>query len=419
MKQRMLHTPEGVRDIYNIESRQKSVLQNELNKTLKLYGFQDIQTPTFEYADIFSEEIGSIESKELYRFFDREGNMLALRPDITPSIARATATLFTKKELPAKLCYVGNTFINHSSYQGRLKENTQLGAEVIGLDSVEADAEMLAMVVNCLKNTGLEDFQINVGHVGYYNSLINSVSLDEATTLKVSEFIENKNYFGVDELLKQAHVSSDVSKSFHMLSELIGGVEMLDKAAKYAVDEKALSSVERLKEIAKLLELYGVLDYITFDFSMIATYDYYTGIVFKGYTYGTGDAIVTGGRYDQLLKHFGADEPAIGFAIILGELFEAISRQKIEIKYEKDNHIIIYDACMQVSAIKLANNFRKGGKVTQILKKDESKSIEDYVTYGMQNFGKNLLYLQEGKKMEMINLRTGERTSLELSDENK
>ena len=143
--EKLLHTPEGVRDIYNVECGKKLTLESRLKKTLHLFGYHDIQTPTFEYFDVFRKEIGTIPSKELYKFFDKEGNTLALRPDITPSVARAAATLFGEEKLPIRLCYTGNTFVNHSSYQGRLREATQLGAELIGDDSVEADAEMLKL----------------------------------------------------------------------------------------------------------------------------------------------------------------------------------------------------------------------------------------------------------------------------------
>ena len=175
-----LHTPEGVRDIYNRECETKLTLQRKLGSVLHLYGYQDIQTPTFEFDDVFRKEIGSTSTKELYRFFDRDGNILALRPDITPSVARAAATLFEGEDFPIRLCYVGNTFINHSSYQGRLKENTQMGAELIGLDSVEADAEMIAMVVDGLKKTGLTEFQVNIGHIDFIQSLLEATGLDAA-----------------------------------------------------------------------------------------------------------------------------------------------------------------------------------------------------------------------------------------------
>ena len=132
MRQKILHTPEGVRDIYKVECRKKLALQEKLHHVLHLYGYHDIQTPTFEYFDVFRKEIGSISVKELYKFFDREGNILALRPDITPSVARAASALYEIEEMPMRLCYIGNTFINHSRYQGRLRENTQLGADLSG-----------------------------------------------------------------------------------------------------------------------------------------------------------------------------------------------------------------------------------------------------------------------------------------------
>ena len=132
MKRQLLHTPEGVRDIYNDECEKKLILQDELLKVQKQYGYHPIQTPTFEFFDTFGREIGTTPSKDLYKFFDREGNTLVLRPDITPSIARCAAMYFGEEKMPIRLCYMGNTFLNNSSYQGRLKESTQLGAELLG-----------------------------------------------------------------------------------------------------------------------------------------------------------------------------------------------------------------------------------------------------------------------------------------------
>ena len=125
----LLHTPEGVRDIYGEECARKIRVQDTMHHVLKLYGFNDIQTPTFEFYDIFSEQRGTVAAKNMYRFFDREGYMLALRPDITPSIARCVSKYYKDEELPIRFCYSGNTFINNTSYQGKLKETTQIGAE--------------------------------------------------------------------------------------------------------------------------------------------------------------------------------------------------------------------------------------------------------------------------------------------------
>lgn len=197
MKQQLLHTPEGVRDIYSVEYRKKSVLEEKLQKVFHLYGYHDIQTPTFEYFDTFGKEIGTTPVKELYKFFDREGNTLVLRPDITPSIARAAMTVFDSEGLPIRLCYKGNTFTNCSSYQGRLHENTQAGAELIGLDSVEADAEMVVMATHCLQEVGLNEFQIHIGSVDFFESLIEEANLSEEQETRLRELINNRNYFGV------------------------------------------------------------------------------------------------------------------------------------------------------------------------------------------------------------------------------
>ena len=167
--QRIFHTPEGVRDIYNGECSQKHHLQAEIYKVFRSYGYEEIETPSIEYFEVFSKEVGTVPSRDLYKFFDREGNTLVLRPDFTPSVSRACATYFNPDQQVVTLCYTGNTFVNNSSYQGRLKETTQMGVERIGDDSPEADAELLAMTIESLLASGLTEFQISVGQVDTSN----------------------------------------------------------------------------------------------------------------------------------------------------------------------------------------------------------------------------------------------------------
>ena len=402
-----LHTPEGVRDIYNRECETKLTLQKKLETVLHLYGYQDIQTPTFEYDDVFRKEIGSTSTKELYRFFDREGNILALRPDITPSVARAAATLFEGEELPIRLCYVGNTFINHSSYQGRLKENTQMGAELIGLDSVEADAEMLAMVVDGMKKTGLTEFQVNIGHVDFIQSLLEATGLEEEGKDGIRELIANRNYFGVEEILDNRSVRGSVKEAFRILPELVGGQEILERAARIAPTVNARLALTRLQQIYRLLMIYKAEEHITFDLSMSGSYGYYTGIIFRAYTYGTGDAVVRGGRYDHLLGKFGKNTPSIGFAIIVDELMSALNRQKIAVETSHRN-LLVYTEETQRWAIFLARDFREKGKNIEMLKREQEDRREKYEKYGKRSGIISMLYLRDDFKIEMVNLRTGE-----------
>ena len=230
MQRKLLHTPEGVRDIYNSECARKLILQENLHRLLKKYGYHAIETPTFEFFDIFSREIGTTPSKDLYKFFDREGNTLVLRPDITPSIARCAAKYYGDEEFPVRLCYMGNTFINNSSYQGRLKETTQLGAELIGDNSVSADGEILALVVNALKTAGLKEFQIGVGHADFFRGLAEAAGLEDDTKQELAELIANKNFFGVEELLDALHLPSGLKELFSMLGTVCMTGDMLQKA---------------------------------------------------------------------------------------------------------------------------------------------------------------------------------------------
>ena len=405
---KLLHTPEGVRDIYNVECGKKLALESRLVKTLHLYGYHDIQTPTFEYFDVFRKEIGTIPSKDLYKFFDKEGNTLVLRPDITPSVARAAATLFGEEELPIRLCYTGNTFINHSSYQGRLREVTQLGAELIGDDSVEADAEMLAMVIESLLSIGLKEFQLNVGNLAFFRSLIEDASLDEDAQERVIELINNRNYYGVEEYLDNIKVKRSSMEAFGALGELVGGVEILSKAKNIAPNSSGIMAIKRLEKIYNILKLYGVEKFVTFDLSMTGNYDYYTGIIFRGYTFGTGDAIVKGGRYDHLLEKFGKRSPSIGFAIVIDELMNALIRQKIRIVYTRKNTIILYDEGMTREAVTLAKDFRHKAKNTELVKKAKDRLLEEYVQYGKEYYAGSLIYIKKSGDIIMINLVTGE-----------
>lgn len=402
-----LHTPEGVRDIYNTECRKKLTVQEKLHQTLHLYGYEDIQTPTFEYIDVFREEIGTISSRELYKFFDREGNTLSLRPDITPSIARAAATLFENEDFPIRLCYMGNTFINHSSYQGRLKENTQLGAELIGEDSIEADAEMIAMLVDGLKKVGLKEFQVNIGHVDFVRTLLDKSGLGEDSKAEIYSLIANRNYFGVDEVLDREQVSTSIKETFRTLPELVGGVEVLKQAALVAPARVTQTAIVRLLKIYALLQLYGVEDHVTFDMSMCGSYGYYSGIIFRAYTYGTGDAIVRGGRYDHLLEKFGKQTPSIGFAIIVDELMNALSRQKIAVDAGHRN-LIVYTENTKQWAFTMAKDYRAKGKCIVLLKREPEESREYYENYGKRIQADSLLFLNEGHVIEAVNFKTGE-----------
>ncbi len=402
MNNQLLHTPEGVRDIYNEECERKLVLQEKLHHVLKQYGYQDIQTPMFEFFDVFGKERGSVISKEMYKFFDREGNTLVLRPDITPSIARSAAKYYMDEEMPLRFCYIGNTFINNSSYQGRMKECTQLGCELIGDETADADGEMIAVIIRCLLASGLTEFQVELGEADFFRGLIEEADIEEEIEWKLRELIENKNYFGVEELLEGENISKEKIATFLKLQELFGSVEKLSQARALTENKLAQKAIERLEKIYHILELYGLEKYISFELGMLGRYKYYTGILFKGYTYGTGDMIVTGGRYNNLLKQFGKDAPSIGFAINLDQLLLALSRQKIKVPIKEDTILVLYELEDRKQGILLAEQLRGEGKKVVLLRKQVGNNWEDYLEYAKKN-GIHTVYEVKNGKVEEKN----------------
>lgn len=394
MTDQMLHTPDGVRDIYNGECKQKLLLQDRLHAVLTKYGYRDIQTPTFEFFNIFSKEIGTTPSKDLYKFFDKDGNTLVLRPDFTPSVARSAAKYYAEDDMPVKLCYMGNTFINSSSYQGRLKETTQCGVELIGDGSVCADAEILAMVVDSLRASGLKEFQISVGHARFFHGLIEAAGLGEEAEEELRELLNNKNFFGVEEFVETLNLDANLKKLFTMLGSFETQVEELAEAKDLAADYPViLSAIADLEKLGEYLKLYGIEKYISFELGIISKYHYYTGIIFAGYTFGTGEPIVKGGRYDKLLTYFGKKAPSIGFGIVVDQLMAALSRQKIQLAVEDHTTLLVFTEEKIQQAIARAQRLRGDGNDVTMIPFATAHTREDYENYAQKNHISNVEFM--------------------------
>lgn len=343
MSKRIIHTPEGVRDIYGKEYTRQLQLQETIRNVIKKYGYDDIQTPTFEFFDVFSKEIGTTPSQELYKFFDKENNTLVLRPDFTPAIARCASKYFMDETEPIRLCYLGNTYTNTNNLQGKLKEVTQMGVELINDDSVEADAEMISLVVDALKASGVPKFQIAIGEAEYFKGLCEEAGLDEETEKQLRAYVSGKNYFAVEQLLQDCNVSEYYKEIFLRIADIFGNMGSLTEARALVKNERSVYAIDRLEKLYQVLKLYQVEEYISFDLGMVSKYHYYTGVIFKAFTTGIGNAVVTGGRYDKLLGHFGKQAPAIGFAIVVDHLLEALMRQQVPIQLKKQKHVLQYD----------------------------------------------------------------------------
>lgn len=339
----LLHTPEGVRDIYGKEYAGKAFIEEKMGDKVSSFGYKRMETPTFEFFDVFSKEVGTIPSRELYKFFDKENNTLVLRPDFTPSIARCAAKYFMESSEPLRFSYLGSAFTRTDSLQGKLSETTQLGAELIGDDSVYADGEVIALAILALKEIGLKDFRVSIGHIGYFKGLCEEAGIDEETEQLLRGFISGKNHFAAKELIEEKNIVSPFKEKLLGIADSFPDLDSLSKAKDNVTNARSIEAISRLEILFKVLEKYGVSEYVSFDLSMLSKYNYYTGVIFRVFTYGIGRAIVKGGRYDNLLKHFGKDAPAIGFGLQIDDIQEALLSQNIELPEEKPETVIIYN----------------------------------------------------------------------------
>ncbi len=409
MSRQLLHTPQGVRDIYSEECARKMAVQSELLRVFHLYGYQNIETPTFEFYDIFKKERGSAGTREMYKFFDRENNTLVLRPDMTPPIARCVAKYFMDETGPLRFCYLGPTYLNGVSYQGRLNETTQTGVELIGDDSSDGDAEMIALVIDGLKATGLKEFQVELGQVEFYRGLVEEAGLNEDTKERLRELIENKNFFGVEELLTEQTMTEEQRQLFLKLPELFGDIDKIRLARTMTESPRALRAIDRLERVQEILDKYGLGEYVSYDLVMLSKYSYYTGIIFKAYTYGTGEYLVTGGRYDKLLVQFGKDTPAVGFAIVVDRLMQALSRQKIVTRADMVKRIVLYEPGARMTAIRLTKDLRAAGKAVQMIRRADGRSVTDYVSYAGRQGMRILWYLSgDGAQIAEYQVESGQ-----------
>ena len=386
MKQHLLHTPEGVRDIYNGECEKKLYLEDKLYGILKTYGCRPIQTPSFEFFDIFGKEVGTIQSRNLYKFFDREGNTLVLRPDITPSIARFVSNYYMEETMPLRFCYKGNTFINTDSYQGRLKENTQLGAEFIGDNSADADAEILSMVTECLLGAGLKEFQLTVGHVGILQGMMEAAGFDDEEAETLRGLIMNNNFFGAESFADSKNLEPELKELFHLLGKICDSAEDFQNAKQAAAKyPDILADMEHLEQLQSLFLLYGMDRYISFELGAVSSYKYYSGIIFNAYTFGSGEPVVKGGRYDHLLRHFGKDAPAIGFVIVIDQLMAVLSRQNIDTPAAACGQLVVYEQACREDAVVYARKQRAAGCSVELMCRRPGMKKTDYEAYAQRN----------------------------------
>jgi ATP phosphoribosyltransferase regulatory subunit len=266
-----------------------------------------------------------------------------------------------EEKRPIRFCYQGSAFSNTSNLQGKLRESTQMGVELINDPSVYADAEMIALLIECLQQAGLSRFQISIGNVEYFKGVCQAFDLDQETEITLREYISGKNFFAAEDLLKNLGLNREQRDQFLRITDFMDDRKALEAVREVTGNERSRDAITRLIDLCDVIEEYGYGGYISFDLTLLSKYHYYTGVIFKGYTYGTGEAVATGGRYDNLLLHFGKEAAAIGFMIQIDAVMEAIQRQRIRIPLTARIVEIRYTAQNYQESLKKAIQLRREG----------------------------------------------------------
>jgi ATP phosphoribosyltransferase regulatory subunit len=352
--------PHGLADLFYEQAAAKCHLEETLQETFRRWGYTRIIMPTFEYYETLATDSSIYLQEEMYRLFDREGRVLALRPDMTVATARVAGTRLYDQPLPLRFFYVGNVFRYEEPQAGRRREFTQAGIELVGAGTPEADAEVLAVAVAALRALGIERFQINLGQVAFLKGILEDISLTNGELSRLERVIGRKNDVELARTLADMGIDGSVTRAIMAIPHLCGGPEILSDARGLTDNEIALQALDRLEQIYDLLTAEGVDDYVTLDLGEVRSMAYYTGITFQGYVEGLGFHVCSGGRYDGLVGQFGRDLPAVGFALGV-ERAMLVTQPEVDIAPD-----ILMEGCEHTDCRALAARARALGLVVEV-----------------------------------------------------
>lgn len=316
--------PEGVRDLLFADAAAWREMEASLRRTWTAWGYREIILPTFEYADTLATDVGSALDAEMYRFFDRHGRTLALRPDLTIPTARVVATRLYDQPMPLRVAYAGSVFRYEPPRAGRQHEFTQAGVELIGAPGSAADAEAVALAVAALRSLNLPGFKVTVGHIGFFRGLLEALALPQKSAERIRSAVDRKSEAELEAVLREAvNLPPMVRRAVLALPRLAGDSRVLDEAEAFCLNSRMMAALTNLREVSGQLDAYGVADSVAYDLAEVRDLDYYTGVTFEGFAPGIGFGLISGGRYDDLLGHFGPPFPAVGWALTLDRVLLA------------------------------------------------------------------------------------------------
>ena len=352
--------PHGLADLFFEQAAAKMQLEQTLEETFSRWGYGRIILPTFEYYDCLATGASPSMQEEMYRLFDRDGHILALRPDMTVPTARVVGTRLYDQPLPMRFYYVGNVFRYEEPQAGRRREFTQAGIELLGADTPEADAEVLSVAISAFKALGVTRFQVTLGQVAFLKAILSPTSLANGELAPLEQAIGRKNDVEIARALAALGIEGDMAAAVKAVPHLCGDEAILQEALRLSSNAVAREAIVRLQRVYDLLRVEGVADHIILDLGEVRSMAYYTGITFQGYVEGLGFSMCRGGRYDNLLANFGCDLPSVGFAMGV-ERAMLVTRYKVDLAPD-----LLMPACDHAACHDLARRARSLGLRVEI-----------------------------------------------------
>ncbi|MEW6623924.1 MAG: ATP phosphoribosyltransferase regulatory subunit [Bacillota bacterium] len=383
-----LQIPDGFKDFLPEEAYQKRLLEEKWIKLFKSWSYKEIVSSSFEFYDTLTMNVG-VNTLSLLKTIDRTGHILALRPDMTSPIARLVATRMKDQLFPQRLFYLANVFRYENEIQkGRHREFFQAGIELIGPKGPQVDGEIIALAVEALKTAGLQDFQFGLGHVGLTKGLLKQLGHEKGMENEIKEALSHKNLVKLSSLLKLSRQSLD-KEIFNLLTTQ-GDLDTMVQKLKGIVQEPGFAAdVKEMEALVRTLKAYGVEDKVFMDLSILRDFNYYTGIVFEGYSENLGYPVCGGGRYDDLLGTFGFNCPATGFAIGIERVLEALNKEGSPQVFQVDYFIYGSD---ETKAIEEARRLRQKGYTVELAMHNLSQGEAEQ--YALKKGIKNILLLK-------------------------
>ena len=389
------YTPDGFNDTLPSVCAFKKDAESKLRRLFSLHGYEEIETPGYEYCDIYTKP-DFVKEEDLYKLTDSKGRLLCARYDGTIPAARYAATL-AKDRLPLRLSYIENMYRFNQTGGGKQSEFTQAGAELMGITGSDSDAEIIAMAIRSALEVGVEDLQVSIGQVGLFEGAVKQMGLDEETALSVRNAIIAKDSVTIDRTAKEKGLTDSDRNILLMFAESSGDTNILSSIKESFTEKTALDAIKNLEEILEALEDYGYTKYVSVDLGLLGSEGYYTGVIFKGYTYEVGFPIIGGGRYDRTVGVFGRDMECVGFSLGLSLAITALMRQGLELESPAAEAIVGYEKGnkdARNSAITLADQMRVGG--TSVILDTSGMNEEELNRYADENDIQTVFWINGG-----------------------